>query len=186
MQTVDELTPVNLDIIAYAAKRFYGDSCYLHWTAGHYGQVYSDYHISIDYDGKIYFPFDNDNLNLHRSHTYLRNSGAVGIALLGCWDAEANNGYDLDMGSEPITQAQIEACAAVVAVLCKNAPYLKMENVLTHEEIATIDGYGPGSGDSETRWDLWYLPDSAHNYELRPGGQVIRGKAIWYQQQQIG
>ncbi len=25
---------------------------YLHWTAGHYGQVYDDYHLCIDRDGK--------------------------------------------------------------------------------------------------------------------------------------
>lgn len=25
---------------------------YMHWTAGHYGQVYDDYHLCIDRDGK--------------------------------------------------------------------------------------------------------------------------------------
>ena len=25
---------------------------YLHWTAGHYGQVFDDYHLCIDQDGK--------------------------------------------------------------------------------------------------------------------------------------
>ena len=25
---------------------------YLHWTAGHYGQVYDDYHLCIDQNGK--------------------------------------------------------------------------------------------------------------------------------------
>ena len=26
---------------------------YLHWTAGHYGQLYDDYHFNIDADGSI-------------------------------------------------------------------------------------------------------------------------------------
>ena len=27
---------------------------YLHWTAGHYGQAFDDYHINIDRDGQVY------------------------------------------------------------------------------------------------------------------------------------
>ena len=53
-------------------------------------------------------------------------------------------------------------------------------NVLTHCEAALIDGYGPYSGDAETRWDLWYLRDSPGDGAMKPGGQVIRGKALWY------
>ena len=53
-------------------------------------------------------------------------------------------------------------------------------NVLTHCEAALIDGYGPYSGDAETRWDLWYLRDSPGDGLMKPGGQVIRGKALWY------
>lgn len=69
------------------------------------------------------------------------------------------------------------ACA--VAIICKygNIP-IDDVSVMTHCEIATEDGYGPGSGDSETRWDLWYLPD--YDGVMKPGGQVIRGKALWY------
>ena len=36
------------------------------------------------------------------------------------------------------------------------------------------------SGDAETRWDLWYLRDSPGDGAMKPGGQVIRGKALWY------
>lgn len=52
--------------------------------------------------------------------------------------------------------------------------------MLTHCEAALIDGYGPYSGDAETRWDLWYLRDSPGDGAMKPGGQVIRGKALWY------
>ena len=27
------------------------DKIYLHWTAGHYGQFFGDYHLNIDADG---------------------------------------------------------------------------------------------------------------------------------------
>ena len=33
---------------------------YLHWTAGHYGQFWSDYHIQIDKDGGIYVIGDGE------------------------------------------------------------------------------------------------------------------------------
>ena len=49
---------------------------------------------------------------------------------------------------------------------------------MTHEEAATIDGYGPYSGYPETRWNLQYLPD--YNDNLRKGGDAIRGKGLWY------
>ena len=29
------------------------DHIYLHWTAGHYGQAYDDYHLNIDRDGTV-------------------------------------------------------------------------------------------------------------------------------------
>ena len=30
------------------------DHIYLHWTAGHYGQAYDEYHLNIDRDGTVY------------------------------------------------------------------------------------------------------------------------------------
>ncbi len=29
---------------------------YLHWSAGHYGQFYDDYHVNIDSDGSYHRP----------------------------------------------------------------------------------------------------------------------------------
>jgi len=96
---------------------------------------------------------------------------------LGCWDAQANNGHDCNFGSEPVTKEQIESMAAVVAIICKYAG-ISIESVQTHCEAAFEDGYGPYSGDPQTRWDLWYLPD--YDGSMRIGGNVIRGKARWY------
>jgi hypothetical protein len=146
---------------------------YLHWSAGHYGQFFSDYHINIDQDGSIYV--STENLSELKSHTWHRNTGAIGIALACCYQANTNN-----LGSEPPTALQIEVMAQVVAVLAK-ALDLTIDNqrVMTHCEAATEDDYGPGSGDPETRWDLWFVPGVAEG----EGGHIIRGKANWYQEQ---
>ena len=52
---------------------------YLHWTAGHYGQVFDDYHLNIDRDGTVYVTCDD--FGERKSHTWQRNSGTIGIAL---------------------------------------------------------------------------------------------------------
>lgn len=181
MQTVKELSTVGLETLKKMAEEASGyiDHIYLHWTAGRYGQIYPEYHVSIDYDGRIYTPYNCLDLTVKREHTWKRNSGSIGIALCGCYDANANNGYNMTMGSNPITQAQIEACAIATAIICKYAG-VPIKNVLTHCEAAYIDHYGPYSGDPETRWDLWYLPDSGMGNQYRGGGEVIRGKALWY------
>ena len=74
--------------------------------------------------------------------------------------------------------------AKIVALLCL---YLDIpiteDTVMTHAEAAVADGYGPCSGDPEIRWDLWFLPDPTIGSDLYPGGEVIRGKAAWYQLQ---
>ena len=165
--------------IAYDAKDANGyiDNIYLHWTAGRYGQFFDDYHVLIDADGTIHMPADN--LRIKRNHTWRRNSRSVGIALCCGYGAVANAGYNCQFGDYPPTKAQIEAMAQVVATICQNAN-VSIADVLTHCEAAYRDGYGPYSGDPETRWDLWYLPDSAYDGRMRGGGEVIRGKALWY------
>ena len=153
------------------------DKVYLHWTAGKYDQVFDDYHISIDKDGRLYLP--DPDLTLYRPHTWKRNSYAVGIALNCAYGAEARNGYDAYFGQYPPTPAQVEAMALAVALFGKHGDIpITPEHVMTPCEAAFIDGYGPGSGDPETRWDLWYLQDFDGN--MRGGGNVIRGKALWY------
>lgn len=177
MWNVKELSPVDTETLKkYASEargRMYRAS--LHWTAGRYGQIYPDYHVSIDCDGRIYMPATD--LTQYRMHIWQRNTGNIGIAMCGCYDAQANSGYNMTYGSNPVTTAQIEAMAIIVAILVKYAG-IPLDNILTHQEYATIDGYGPGSGDQDTRWDLWFLPDT--DGKLKPGGDVIRGKAAWY------
>jgi len=195
--------PITEDELIKLAKRVKGriTTIYLHWTAGHYGQVYDDYHLNIDRDGTVYVTCDE--LSERKNHTWKRNSGTIGIALCcgsgatcelpaaisakAAWSAAGPDEYRdpyqamVDYGSEPPTTDQIEALAKIVAILCY---YLGLTNssdrVMTHCEIAFRDDYGPGSGDPETKWDLWFLPDGAKNGKLEQGGCVIRDKAAYY------
>lgn len=162
---------------------------YLHWTAGHYGQYYlNDYHIAIDADGSIYVDHDLDEVLVH---TYHRNSGAVGITLACCAGATSD-----DLGSEPPTNAQIEAMAQVIVAVADGL-WLTIDknHVLTHGEAADNedgiyphDPYGPKS--TCERWDLEFLgTDESPSFnpyatDGSRGGDVLRGKAIWYRNQE--
>ena len=162
---------------------------YLHWTAGHYGQYYlNDYHIAIDADGSIYVDHDFDEV---LAHTYHRNSGAVGITLACCVGATSD-----DLGSEPPTNAQIEAMTQVIVAVADGL-WLTIDknHVLTHGEAADNedgiyphDPYGPKS--TCERWDLEYL-GTGESPSFNPyatdgsrGGDVLRGKANWYRNQE--
>jgi len=157
---------------------------YLHWSAGHYGQFFDDYHINIDQDGSIYV--STTDLSAHLSHTYMRNTGAVGIALACCAGANTN-----DLGAEPPTAAQIESMAQVVAVLCGALNLTCDANrVMTHGEAGNnLDGINPGYEDngypdgkygpgfSCERWDLYFLANGQAPWS---GGDTLRGKANFY------
>jgi hypothetical protein len=162
---------------------------YLHWSAGHYGQFFDDYHINIDQDGSIYVTTNDFSQN--KSHTYKRNTGAIGISLACCYNATTEN-----LGNEPPTALQIEAMSQVVAVLCKALDLtVDIYRVMTHAEAANnLDGLNPdyedngypdgkyGPGFSMERWDLWFFSGVAKG----EGGNVLRGKAIWYQHNGVG
>lgn len=157
----------------------YVDKIYVHWTAGRYHQFFEDYHINIDSDGSIYA--STDDLTEKLPHTWRRNTGAIGIALACCYGAEANSGYDTDFGDYPPTQEQMDGVAQVIAVLCKEMVIpIDYDHVKTHCEAAEEDEYGPST--ICERWDLWYLPDTPGSKVMKPGGEVIRGKAVWWQE----
>ena len=156
----------------------------LHWTAGRYGQVFDDYHINIDKDGEIYFTCE-DLADL-KAHTWMRNTGSIGITLDCCYDAVIGKAVEgttpyINWGPYPPTQKQIEAMAMVIAVLTANLGLdINEDTVFTHAEAAKRDGYGIDSSDPEMRWDLLYLPDLPLTDKLCDGGRVLRGKALWY------
>jgi len=162
----------------YLAKQYAGqiDHIYIHWTAGWYGSYFSDYHINIDGDGTILL--STEDLTEYLAHTWRRNSRSIGIALCCCGDASAKADGTIDFGSHPPTKEQIETCAIVVDVLCAALDLpIDADTVMTHCEAAELDDYGPST--TCERWDLWYLPDYI-NGGMKPGGDMIRGKAAWY------
>lgn len=192
MYPVYEMRPDNLEDVRRLAQNAKGfiNHVYLHWTAGHYGQCYDDYHVCIDQDGSIYLMCDR--FKERKSHTLGRNGGAVAVSLCCCADAsvqvDATKYGGVYLGSEPPTAEQIEAMAEVVAVLADefDLPLDTDENVMTHYEAAKRDGYAPGQ-DDDCRWDLWFLPDYyGANGTLDDGGTLIRGKSAWYQRKWRG
>ena len=104
---------VSLEAIQTMANEAAGaiDRIFLHWSAGHYGQPFNDYHINIDADGTIHCPVNSLTQTL--AHTWRQNTGAVGVSILCCAFASPGN-----LGNEPPTVEQIETMAQVVAALC--------------------------------------------------------------------
>lgn len=152
---------------------------YLHWTAGWYDSTFADYHVNITGDGSIYL--STSDLTEVLAHTWRRNTGAVGVALCCCVDATICADGSFSLGSVPPTCLQIESAAKVIAVLTEALDLpINPECVLTHAEVADIDGYGPAqiAAGSFEKWDLWRLPD--YDGTWRSGGDVLRGKALWY------
>lgn len=157
---------------------------YLHWTAGHYGQFFEEYHINIDFDGKIYV--SNDDLADIKGHTYMRNTGSIGVTLCCCMGATIRN-----LGDEAPTKAQIESLARAVTVLADALDLtIDIERVMTHGEAAdNEDGIYPayeyngfdrgmyGPRHSCERWDLAILNTGD---AWCSGGSILRGKANWF------
>lgn len=172
---------VSLNEVLENSKQFSGciNKIYIHWTAGTYNQVFGDYHFCIQGDGTIIQT--TNNLSERLAHTWRRNSNAIGIALCCAYDAMIWADGRFDLGSMPPTQAQIETCAKLVDFLCESLNIdISIDNIMTHSEIADIDGYGPayiGTSKFE-KWDLWKLQDFDNQW--KSGGDVIRGKALWY------
>lgn len=149
---------------------------YMHWTAGHYGQHFSDYHLNIDSDGSL---FITRNFWLTPEATWRRNTGSIAVTLCGCADAKIYKDGTIEFGSEPPTPEQIETLAQVLAVISNDLGIpIDPLYMMTHAEAAELDGYGPNT--TCERWDLWALPDSQ---EWGSGGDYIRGKALYYQQE---
>ena len=146
--------------------RGYINKIYLHWTGGHYGQPFGDYHLNIDLDGSLY-----TNMNSFmdtKAHTWRRNTGAIGISLCCCYGASIDREGNIDYGYEPPTPEQLDMMAKVVAKLCVEIGIYTEGNVWTHAEVADFDGYGIHDNDPDMRWDLyglgWKIRQRAREY----------------------
>lgn len=157
----------------------------IHWTAGHYWQPFSDYHINIMRSGEL--QTDCDSLAEVLEHTWELNTGTIGIAMCCCADADTE-----DLGEEPPTGDQIEIMAKVIATLCRELDIpCDRDYVMTHGEAgdnpelyAEEDLYGPQNGCE--RWDCQFLGTrespmyTTDHEDPQTGGNVLRGKALWY------
>lgn len=157
----------------------------LHWTACKYETLCDEYHINITADGGIYISTEDFSEVLE--HTWHRNSGSIGIALCCAYRANTN-----DLGDYPPTEDQIETIAKVIdAVACALWLTIDKYHVMTHgeaadnlDELNEDEDYGP-SADCE-KWDLQFLgTDESPEYtddhsDPSTGGNVLRGKALWY------
>lgn len=196
--------PVTEEMIRDMAREVRGGiyRIFLHWSGGHYGCNEDAYHICIDSNGEVYI--NCKSFLSFKAHTYMHNAGAIGIALLcgyegRCWTPAGKDAAQLDVayssdhpardgcpvidyGEEPPTRKQIEVMAKVVAILCRELCLpVEEDTVMTHCEIAFADGYGPGDGDPDMRWDLWFLPEpGVPGGALFPGGLLLRAKAQFY------
>lgn len=159
---------------------------YIHWTYDHYDKAHPEYHINVFQDGQIHI--GTDNLSEYKLHTNSRNGGSISIAATCAYKANSTE----DLGPEPPTDSQIEAIALIIATICAALEIpIDLTHVLTHAEAAdNLDGesrwhlpYGPRTANRNCcHWDFWVLKPGA---EQGSGGNILRGKGLWYQHNNI-
>lgn len=134
-----------------------------HWTAGSWTQTFDHYHFCVTFSEKTRSASVKQTLSLLQkgSHVWKRNAGNIGISLCGMGRIKGK--------LQQVQPVQVEACAKLTAELCHIFD-LDLTNCHDHVYWANLDGYGPGSGNPETRIDIG---------ELEP---VVRRKAAWYLQ----
>lgn len=162
---------VSLEAIRTIAEEARGaiDRIFLHWSAGHYNNPSPHYHINITGDGAILLAMPLTEVG---GHTYMQNTGSVGVSILCCADAVVYADGRMNFGSVPPTQEQVDMMVRVVAVLCQGLGLpCDYDHVRTHAEQADLDGYGPAT--TFERWDLWGLP----GIPAGQGGEAIRQAA---------
>lgn len=165
------VSPEELLSLAQAARGKI-HTIFLHWTAGAYGQCFDDYHLCVTKDGIIEASEAMQDLTEKKAHTWLRNSGAVGIAIEAARGAKISHDWLINFGKQaPPTEAQIRGMAQAVALICQGAGIeINEDTVMTHAEVADMDGYGIYDSDPDMRWDLLRLP-FVHGIS---GGDYIR------------
>jgi hypothetical protein len=143
----------------------------LHWTVGHYFQVFPDYHFNITGDGKIWMNnLGFDESGAHRaldhighgqvatvdplSHAWHRNTGNIGIAacaMVGAHEPPAwspKNLYDFpkEYGTEAISKNHLDSMTWLTAMLVRHFG-LSFNAVMTHYNWAVLDNY------TSERWE---------------------------------
>jgi len=142
------------------------DRITLHWTAGQYqpnAVDRADYHLLILRDGSLE---KCHNFDRALAHCWHQNTGNIGIAVCGMWQATAR-----DFGECAFTQAQLGGMIEAAALVCllKNLPVMA---VGTHAERAIEKGY------FGERWDFAVLAPQARitPQTARQTGNLLRGE----------
>ena len=180
--------------LAYAAKDSIWEEArslgrdvkiYLHWSAGKYDQIFSDYHINITGDGGIYATTNDFSEVL--AHTWKRNSGSIGISLCCAYGADTRS-----LGNYAPNITQVDFMSQVGCIIADAWDLtIDLKRVMTHGEAAdnedglyVHENYGPKT--TCERWDLEYL-NIEKSVRFNPwatdgsrGGDIIRGKMLWY------
>lgn len=165
----------------WSAAQAYGRDVkiYAHWTAGHYDQLFDDYHININGDGQVFI--STENFADVKAATYMRNTGSIAVTLCAAYNNSL--GQYADLGPEPPTDLQLNALAQVTCVLADALDLtIDLQHVMTHSEAAdnldgiyVCDSYGPNA--TCERWDLYVTHECDKPYS---GGDIIRGNANYY------
>ena len=178
---------------------------YLHWSVSPYSDTFSDYNGSAYMAsgywtmGMTHDPRDNVaglDAAAPASHTWHRNTGAVGVAISAMEGASQAN-----FGSYPVTVAGLEyLCACAAAFASKYgvdasgvvpAPGADHEgdsgpvntagepSIITHAEAAIFDGYYCGyTSDPNCRWDLAAFEAKEDGGSILPETAVACGTAL--------
>jgi len=172
---------------------------YLHWAVEPFGCTDGQYNAEVDLEDGAWVmvlthdPRDNapgvDN-NAEASHTWHRNTGALGIAISGMDGATATN-----FGPDGVQLHELEylcALAAICAIMYRvdtngtvpapgsdhadnndaNVNTTGEHNILTHGECAVIDAY------PTERWDLGCLHALPEGVQLTPEMRSESGDAL--------
>lgn len=133
----------------------------VHWTAGSYVVSALDkmhYHFVIDRDGIVHPGHHRVAANMrpitrdYAAHTYMLNTGSIGIAVACMAGATQSN-----PGRYPMTRAQWNTMIELTAIAAKhfNLP-VSSATVLGHHEVASVYGIDQGG-----KWDPGMLPWSS-------------------------
>lgn len=159
---------------------------YLHWAVAPFGCLFDDYNFMIDLEGGRWvmkttrnpqnnIPGMNDDPMA--SHTWHRNSWALGIAIGGMDGATTTN-----FGADPVQLHELQylcACAAAVAhrydVQADDDLGGGEHTIMTHAEAALQDGY------FGERWDLaLFAPGPLTESGARYHGELLRKRVRAY------
>ena len=151
----------------------------LHWTGGSYVASSLDkehYHFLIDGERRLIrgkhpvtanVVIGSKSSDLYAAHTKGTNTGAIGVSICSMAEAQDKPGH---FGKYPLTEAQWQRAAEVLAELCKRYSIpVTDQTVLTHAEVQ------PNLGIKQSgKWDIARLPFNSSLVGAKACGDDLR------------